>query len=119
MVITKENWLVVAVKSYENPNMEEIQDDLQNFPLFVRGVNKIKSGKANKKYIRTTTNRFIMLTNSFGSIAPRLILSFSPEKSHPSINAFLKYFGYYAVYPETKDKRIDKFVLKCLEEELE
>ena len=110
MIITKDNWLVVAIKAYENPVMdiEEINEDLKLFSLLLRSLRKAKTQNIQEKHIKLLLNRVITILNLFGNLAPRLILAYIPDEFHADINAVFKYLNYYQVYPETKTEKINE-----------
>lgn len=94
-MLTDENFLLFAIKHYNNPSctgMKEFQDDIKKFKYIKRLLRKYKkTGNVSEKLL---LNHIILLYNVFGSfVVPSLF--FKIEHEHwPQIKTFLVYLNY-------------------------
>lgn len=94
-MLTDENFLLFAIKHYNNPSctgMKEFQDDIKKFKYIKRLLRKYKkTGNVSEKLL---LNHIILLYNVFDSfVVPSLF--FKIEHEHwPQIKTFLVYLNY-------------------------
>jgi|TARA_B100000287_G_C20656086_1_gene788580 hypothetical protein len=116
--ITKENWLMFALKNYENPTLEkeaEFYDDLKRFKYLKRLFRKYKMTGDIK--VRLVINHIIILTNVFTVEAAITLLLFKIDREYWSIlKPVLEYLSY--LYPEDLNYVIADNKVKRLLEEL-
>lgn len=117
--ITKDNWLLFAQHSYDNPTLskeQEFYDDLKRFKYLKRLFRKYRiTGKIK---VRLAVNHVIVLSNVFGVEAACTLLLFKVEKSYwPYLKSVLEYLNY--LYPhELESVKSDKQIDRMLKEEL-
>jgi hypothetical protein len=115
--ITKDNWLLFAQHSYDNPTLskeQEFYDDLKRFKYLKRLFRKYRiTGKIK---VRLAVNHVIVLSNVFGVEAACTLLLYKIDKVYWSqLKTILMYLGY--LYPhELNDVRVDINIKKLLEE---
>jgi hypothetical protein len=94
--LTEENFTMFAVKNYDNPScngMDEFLDDLKRFKYIKRLLRKHNVGKELKE--RLILNHIIVLGNLFGVEATTKMLFFKlEEKFWPQIKTFLVFLNY-------------------------
>jgi hypothetical protein len=94
--LTEENFTMFAVKNYDNPScngMDEFLDDLKRFKYIKRLLRKHNVGKELKE--RLILNHIIVLGNLFGIDATTKMLFFKlEEKFWPQIKTFLVFLNY-------------------------
>ena len=116
--ITKENWLMFALRNYENPTLEkeaEFYDDLKRFKYLKRLFRKYKMTGEVK--VRLVINHVIILTNVFTVEAAITLLLFKIDREYWSIlKPVLNYLNY--LYPDELDGVIEDIRIKRLLEEL-
>ena len=116
--ITKENWIMYALKNYENPALEkeaEFYDDLKRFKYLKRLFRKYKMTGDIK--VRLVVNHIIILTNVFTVEAAIVLLLFKIDKEYWSIlKPVLEYLNY--LYPDELNYIISDYKIKGLLEEL-
>jgi len=104
--ITPANWMMFAMKNYDNPQAdgeEEFQEDLKRFKYLKRLLKKHHDGGELKE--RLILNHIIVLTNVFGVDAASTLLLFKIEQDYWSV---LKTFMIYLnMIPETELLEID------------
>jgi len=104
--ITPANWLMFAMKNYDNPQAdgeEEFHEDLKRFKYLKRLLKKHHDGGELKE--RLILNHIIVLTNVFGVDAASTLLLFKIEQDYWSV---LKTFMIYLnMIPETELLEID------------
>jgi hypothetical protein len=114
--ITKDNWLLFAQQSYDNPTLQkeqEFYDDIKRFKYLKRLFRKYKiTGKIK---IRLAVNHVIVLSNVFGVEAACVLLLFKTDKLYwPCLKAVLNYLSY--LYPHELDNvNEDKNIKEILE----
>jgi hypothetical protein len=96
MHLTEENFVVYALKNYDNPGcvgMDEFLDDLKRFKYIKRLLRKHDIGKELRE--RLILNHIIVLGNLFGIEATTKMLFFKiEEKFWPQLKAFLTFLNY-------------------------
>jgi hypothetical protein len=94
--LTEDNFIMYAIKNYDNPScvgMGEFLDDLKRFKYIKRLLRKHNVGKELKE--RLILNHIIVLGNLFGIEATTKMLFFKLEKEFwPQIKAFLIFLNY-------------------------
>ena len=115
--ITKDNWLLFAQQSYDNPTLQkeqEFYDDIKRFKYLKRLFRRYKITGEIK--VRLVVNHVIVLQNVFGAEAACILLLYKIDKQYWSIlKTVLDSLGY--LYPhELNDVIIDENVKKLLEE---
>ena len=115
--ITKDNWLLFALKNYDNPTLEkekEFYEDLKRFKYLKRLFRKYMIAK--EFNVRLVVNHIIVLQNVFGVEASVTLLLYKVDRQYWSIlKTALDYLGY--LYPhELNDVVVDENVKKLLEE---
>ena len=94
--ITKDNWLLFAQHSYDNPTLQkeqEFYDDLKRFKYLKRLFRKYRiTGKIK---VRLAVNHIIVLQNVFGVEAAVTLLLFKIDRVYwSSLKTILDYLGY-------------------------
>jgi len=100
--LNEENYIMFAIKHYENPQavtQEDFFEDMKRFKWIKRLLNKYKNtGDLN---IHLTINHFIVLYNIFGE-ATTPLLFFKIDKNLWSVlKTFIVYLGRIPEYPKT------------------
>ena len=115
--ITPANWVMFAMKHYDNPQADgegEFQDDLKRFKYLKRLLRKYCEGGELKE--RLILNHIIVLSNVFGNEASVTLLLFKIEPEYWTIiKPFMLYLN---MIPETEmvSIGIDEKVWKTLED---
>jgi hypothetical protein len=114
--LNEENFLLFAIKNYENPQAvtkEDFEKDLNHFKYIKRLLKRYKKSGELKTHL--ILNHFIILYNVFGE-ATTPMLFFKMEKEFwSSIKSFIMFLGRLPEYPKTgiHDIQVD---LYCLEQ---
>ncbi len=94
--LTEENFLLFAIKNYENSNckgMDEFLDDIKRFKYLKRLLRKYTVGKGLKE--RLILNHIIVIYNLFGVDAATKMLFFKIDKRFwPQLKTFLVFLNY-------------------------
>jgi hypothetical protein len=94
--LTEENFIMYAMKYYDNPackGMAEFLDDIKRFKYIKRLLGKYTSGKELKE--RLIINHMIVLNNLFGVEATTKMLFFKIDKKFwPQLKTFLVFLNY-------------------------
>lgn len=94
-ILTDENYLLFAMKVYENPqcrDMEEFYEDMNRIKYLKRLFKKYKSSGILRE--RLILNHLIIFTNVFGIMPSNRILFSRIEKElHPYLKTFLVYLN--------------------------
>lgn len=95
VVLTKDNFLLYAIRNYQNPNcmsMSEFQEDLKKIKYIKRLLNKyVKTGEIKERLL---LNHIIVLYNMFGPQHTTRMLFFKIEEEYWSIlKTFLLYLN--------------------------
>jgi hypothetical protein len=93
--LNNENFLMFAIKHYDNPNCRgivEFNEDLKKFKYIKRLLSRYKAGKGLK--VRLILNHITVLNNLFGPDACVKMLFFKfEEKYWPQIKTFLVFLN--------------------------
>jgi hypothetical protein len=114
--LNSDNFLLFAVKNYENPQAvtkEDFDKDLNHFKYIKRLLRKYKNGDELK--IHLLLNHFIILYNIFGeATTPMLFFKIEKELWSP-IKSFIIFLGKLPEYPKSDIHNI-QVDLDCLSE---
>ena len=114
--LTEENFLLFAIKNYENPQAvtkEDFDKDLNHFKYIKRLLKRYKNTGQLKTHL--LLNHFIILYNIFGEAAtPMLFFKIEPEL-WSVMKTFVLFLNKLPDYPRCyiHDVEVDKF---CLDE---
>ena len=114
--LTEDNFLLFAIKNYENPQAvtkEDFDKDLNHFKYIKRLLKRYKNSGQLKTHL--LLNHFIILYNIFGE-ATTPMLFFKIEKDlWPCMKTFVMFLGKFPEYPKSSihDIEVD---LNCLKE---
>jgi hypothetical protein len=114
--LNEDNFLLFAIKNYENPQAvtkDDFNRDLNHFKYIKRLLKKyIKTGE-----IRThlLINHFIVLYNVFGEATNPMLFFKIEEELWPQVKTFIVFLNKLPEYPKSKihDIKVD---LKCFKE---
>ena len=114
--LTEDNFLLFAIKNYENPQAvtkEDFDKDLNHFKYIKRLLKRYKNSGQLKTHL--LLNHFIILYNIFGeATTPMLFFKIEPEL-WSSMKTFVMFLGKLPEYPKSKIHDIQPD-LYCLEE---
>ena len=106
--LTEENFVMYAMKHYDNPacrGMVEFEDDLKKFRYLKRLFRKYTAGKGLKE--RLIVNHIVVLYNLFGPEAATKMLFFKVEEKYWSqLKTFLVYLSIMPVGFEVSKKGV-------------
>ena len=114
--LNEDNFLLFAIKNYENPQAvtkEDFDRDLNHFKYIKRLLKRYKNTGQLKTHL--LLNHFIMIYNVFGEAAtPMLFYKIEPEL-WSSLKSFIIFLNRLPEYPKTDihDIQVD---LDCLKE---
>lgn len=111
------NWLIFAIKNYENPcsaTQEDFYEDLKRFKYIKRLLKKYKRTGILKSHL--LINHFIILYNVFGEAATPLLFFKMDKELWSCIKTFLHFLNRIPEYPRTilNEIEIDENCLKEL-----
>ena len=114
--LTEDNFLLFAIKNYENPQAvtkEDFDKDLNHFKYIKRLLKRYKNSGQLKTHL--LLNHFIILYNIFGE-ATTPMLFFKIEKDFwPCMKTFVMFLGKFPEYPKSSIHDIQPD-LYCLQE---
>jgi hypothetical protein len=126
--LTDENFLMYAIKCYNNPNClssDDFKRDMKAFAYISKALSKIAMTQSpSAQNVRQLLNHIISLCNLFGnSQTARMMFFYYPEKHHPCIKTAMDFLGRLpdtkaTVHPEIRDiEKIpwDEKMVKLLE----
>jgi len=114
--ITNENFLLFAIKHYDNPQCvgeSEFYDDMKRFTYIKRLLTKYEESGVLKE--RLILNHIIIITNLFGVDAGTTLLLFKTEQKYwPQLKSFLSYLNMINDYDliEVEEDRHIKQILE-------
>ena len=127
--LTDENFLMYAIKCYNNPNCVSVDDfkkDMKTFAYVSKALSKIAmTHTPSAVNVRQLLNHIISLCNLFGnSQTARMLFFYYPEKHHPCLKTAMDFLGRLpdtkmATHPEIREIELvawDDKTLKALEE---
>ena len=108
--LTNKNFLVYAMKAYNNPNcmdLDEFQEDLKRFQYLKRLFKRYEED--NDLRIRLILNHIIILYNCFGPAATNMLFMKLSEyhKYLKTFMIFLSYMPEEVIYEEAIIKNVD------------
>ena len=114
--LTEENFLLFAIKNYENPQAvtkEDFDKDLNHFKYIKRLLKRYKNTGQLKTHL--LLNHFIILYNIFGEAATPMLFFKIEQDLWSSMKTFVMFLGKLPEYPKSKihDVQVD---LTCLKE---
>ena len=114
--LTEENFLLFAIKNYENPQAvtkEDFDKDLNHFKYIKRLLKRYKNTGQLKTHL--LLNHFIILYNIFGEAATPMLFFKVEQDLWSSMKTFVMFLGKLPEYPKTHihDIQVD---LTCLKE---
>ena len=114
--LTDENFLLFAIKNYENPQAvtkEDFDKDLNHFKYIKRLLKRYKNTGQLKTHL--LLNHFIILYNIFGEATTPMMFFKIEEDLWPSMKTFIMFLGKLPEYPKSSIHDIQPD-LYCLEE---
>ena len=114
--LTEENFLLFAIKNYENPQAvtkEDFDKDLNHFKYIKRLLKRYKNTGQLKTHL--LLNHFIILYNIFGEAATPMLFFKIEKDLWSSMKTFVMFLGKLPEYPKSQihDIQVD---LTCLKE---
>ena len=114
--LTEDNFLLFAIKNYENPQAvtkEDFDKDLNHFKYIKRLLKRYKNSGQLKTHL--LLNHFIILYNIFGEATTPMLFFKIEEDLWSSMKTFVMFLGKLPEYPKSKihDIKVDLF---CLQE---
>ena len=114
--LTEDNFLLFAIKNYENPQAvtkEDFDKDLNHFKYIKRLLKRYKNTGQLKTHL--LLNHFIILYNIFGEATTPMLFFKIEEDLWSSMKTFVMFLGKLPEYPKSKihDIKVDLF---CLQE---
>ena len=114
--LTEENFLLFAIKNYENPQAvtkDDFDKDLNHFKYIKRLLKRYKNTGVLKTHL--LLNHFIILYNIFGEACTPMLFFKIEEDLWSSMKTFVMFLGRLPDYPHSgiHDVQVD---LYCLQE---
>ena len=98
--LTEDNFLLFAIKNYENPQAvtkEDFDKDLNHFKYIKRLLKRYKNTGQLKTHL--LLNHFIILYNIFGEATTPMLFFKIEEELWPSMKTFVMFLGKLPEYP--------------------
>ena len=114
--LTEDNFLLFAIKNYENPQAvtkEDFDKDLNHFKYIKRLLKRYKNTGQLKTHL--LLNHFIILYNIFGEAATPMLFFKIERDLRPSMKTFIMFLGKLPDYPKSGIHDIQPD-LYCLQE---
>ena len=114
--LTEDNFLLFAIKNYENPQAvtkEDFDKDLNHFKYIKRLLKRYKNTGQLKTHL--LLNHFIILYNIFGEATTPMMFFKIEEDLWPSMKTFIMFLGKLPEYPKSAMHDIQPD-LYCLQE---
>jgi len=114
--LNEENFLLFAIKNYENPQAvtkEDFDKDLNHFKYIKRLLKRYKNSGQLKTHL--LLNHFIILYNIFGEATTPMLFHKIEQDLWPAMKTFVMFLNKLPDYPRSKihDVQVD---LYCLQE---
>ena len=114
--LNEENFLLFAIKNYENPQAvtkEDFDKDLNHFKYIKRLLKRYKNSGQLKTHL--LLNHFIILYNIFGEATTPMLFHKIEQDLWPAMKTFVMFLNKLQDYPRSKihDVQVD---LYCLQE---
>ena len=100
--LTEDNFLLFAIKNYENPQpvtKEDFDKDLNHFKYIKRLLKRYKNTGQLKTHL--LLNHFIILYNIFGEATTPMMFFKIEEDLWPSMKTFIMFLGKLPEYPKS------------------
>jgi|TARA_R100001460_G_scaffold38657_1_gene73205 hypothetical protein len=115
--LNEDNFLLFAIKNYENPQAvtkEDFDKDLNHFKYIKRLLKKYKNFGILKTHL--LLNHFIILYNIFGEATTPMLFFKIDEDLWPCIKTFIIFLNRFPEYPKSDihDIPVDLYCLKQL-----
>ena len=115
--LNEDNFLLFAIKNYENPQAvtkEDFDKDLNHFKYIKRLLKRYKNTGVLKSHL--LLNHFIILYNIFGEATTPMLFFKIDEDLWPSMKTFVIFLNRFPEYPKTSmhDVKVDIDSLKEL-----
>ena len=115
--LTEDNFLLFAIKNYENPQAvtkEDFDKDLNHFKYIKRLLKRYKNTGQLKTHL--LLNHFIILYNIFGEACTPMLFHKIEQDLWPSMKTFVMFLGKLPDYPKCyiHDIQPDLYCLKEL-----
>ena len=114
--LTEDNFLLFAIKNYENPQAvtkEDFDKDLNHFKYIKRLLKRYKNSGQLKTHL--LLNHFIILYNIFGEATTPMLFFKIEEDLWPCMKTFVMVLGKFPEYPKSSIHDIQPD-LYCLQE---
>ena len=114
--LTEDNFLLFAIKNYENPQAvtrEDFDKDLNHFKYIKRLLKRYK--KTGELKIHLVLNHFIILYNIFGEATTPMLFHKLEKELWDVTKTFIIFLGRLPEYPKSDIHHI-QVDLKCLSE---
>ena len=115
--LTEDNFLLFAIKNYENPQAvtkDDFDKDLNHFKYIKRLLKRYKNTGELKTHL--LLNHFIILYNIFGKACTPMLFFKIEKELWPSMKAFVIFLNRFPQYPKSNyhDVPVDLDCLKQL-----
>ena len=115
--LNEDNFLLFAIKNYENPQAvtkEDFDKDLNHFKYIKRLLKRYKNTGQLKTHL--LLNHFIILYNIFGEAATPMLFFKIDQDLWPSMKSFIIFLNKFPEYPKTfiHDIKVDLDCMKSL-----
>jgi hypothetical protein len=115
--LNEDNFLLFAIKNYENPQAvtkEDFDKDLNHFKYIKRLLKRYKNTGQLKTHL--LLNHFIVLYNIFGEAATPMLFFKIEEDLWSTMKTFIMFLGKFPEYPKTDlhDIQVDLYCLQQL-----
>ena len=100
--LTEDNFLLFAIKNYENPQAvtkEDFDKDLNHFKYIKRLLKRYKNTGQLKSHL--LLNHFIILYNIFGEATTPMLFFKIERELWPSMKTFIMFLGKLPDYPKS------------------
>ena len=115
--LTEDNFLLFAIKYYENPqavSRDDYEKDLNHFKYIKRLLKRYKNTGQLKTHL--LLNHFIILYNIFGEGCTPMLFHKIEKELWPSMKTFIMFLGKFPEYPKCfiHDIQVDLYCLSDL-----
>mgnify|MGYP000857553739 FL=1 len=115
--LTEDNFLLFAIKNYENPQAvtkEDFDKDLNHFKYIKRLLKRYKNTGQLKTHL--LLNHFIILYNIFGEATTPMLFFKIEKELWATMKSFIMFLGKFPEYPKTDlhDIQVDLYCLQQL-----
>lgn len=114
--LNEDNFLLFAIKNYENPQAvtkEDFEKDLNHFKYIKRLLKRYKKSGELKTHL--ILNHFIILYNIFGEATTPMLFFKIEKEMWSALKSFIIFLGRFPEYPKSNIHNI-KVDLYCLAE---